>query len=53
MRDILWALCGPEAYSLLVTRGGWTAQDFREWLYGALVEQLLQRRFSRAGARSG
>lgn len=40
--DILWALCGPEAYTLFVVRRKWLAHEFGDWIYDVLLEQLVQ-----------
>ncbi len=50
--DILWALCGAEAYSLFVTRRGWSTDDFGDWLFEVLLEQLVQPRKSRSASQS-
>lgn len=42
--DILWALCGAEAYSLFVARRGWSTKAFGDWLYDTLVAQLMRTR---------
>ncbi len=42
--DILWVLCGAEVYSLFVMRRGWPPESFGDWLYDAVLEQLLQPR---------
>lgn len=41
--DILWALCGAETYALLVVRRGWPTDEFGDWIYEVLLEQLVQR----------
>jgi TetR/AcrR family transcriptional regulator, regulator of autoinduction and epiphytic fitness len=44
--DVLWALCGAEAYSLFVTRRGWSTKSFGDWLYDTLLAQLIGSRSS-------
>ncbi|MFE6919601.1 helix-turn-helix domain-containing protein [Nocardia sp. NPDC057663] len=39
--DIALALTAPETYRLLVGERGWSAQDWQEWVTGALTDQLL------------
>ena len=39
--DILWALCGPEFYSVFVRQRAWTPAQFGEWLYETAQGQLL------------
>lgn len=41
--DIALALTAPETYRLLVGERGWSAQEWREWVTGALTDQLLGR----------
>ena len=40
--DILWALCGAEAYALFVVRRSWLVHEFGDWIYDVLLEQLVQ-----------
>jgi AcrR family transcriptional regulator len=39
--DILWAYCSPELYDLLVTRRGWSAERFGNFIAEALTAALL------------
>ncbi|MFC4125595.1 TetR/AcrR family transcriptional regulator [Nocardia rhizosphaerae] len=39
--DIALVLTAPETYGLLVGERGWSAREWREWVTGALTEQLL------------
>jgi hypothetical protein len=39
--DILWALTGPEVYSLFVRERQWSPDRFGDWLHGLAQEQLL------------
>ncbi|GGN75345.1 TetR/AcrR family transcriptional regulator [Nocardia rhizosphaerihabitans] len=41
--DIALALTAPETYRLLVGERGWSAQEWQEWVTGALTDQLLGR----------
>ena len=43
-RDTVWTLISPEVYLLLVHRRGWQADDYENWLAGALGDALLQSR---------
>ncbi len=40
-RDVMFALAGPEIYELLVTRSGWSDDQFETWLSSTLVGSLL------------
>lgn len=39
--DMLWALCSPEMYQLLVTERGWTPDRYEKWLGTSLIQSLL------------
>ena len=39
--DIIHALASPEVYGLLVLDRGWSAERYRTWLTGLLMDQLL------------
>ena len=39
--DVLWSFCGPEMYALFVDERGWSPEQFGDWLYSVLVEQVL------------
>lgn len=39
---ILWALTGPDLYRVVVAEGGWTVEQYREWLTETLRSQLLE-----------
>jgi AcrR family transcriptional regulator len=41
-RDVMFALAGPELYEVLVTRFGWTDDQFEAWLSEALATALLE-----------
>ncbi len=40
--DILWALCGAEAYALFVVRRRWLPNEYGDWIYEVLLERLVQ-----------
>lgn len=40
--DMLWAMSGPELYSLFVRDRNWPAARFADWLYRGAGEQLLK-----------
>ena len=40
-RDVMYALASPELYELLVTRSGWSDDEFETWLSSALAGSLL------------
>ncbi len=40
-RDIIWTLCSPAVYDLLVVDRGWTSKRYRDWLASALARELL------------
>jgi hypothetical protein len=39
--DVLWAMSGPEFYSLFIRKRQWTTAEFSDCLYQMAVEQLL------------
>lgn len=39
--DTAWAIASPESYFLLVTRLGYTLEEFREWMRRTLVAVIL------------
>lgn len=41
-RDVMFALAGPDVYEVLVTRFGWTNDQFETWLSEALATALLE-----------
>jgi AcrR family transcriptional regulator len=41
--DVLFTLTGPEVFRLLVTRSGWTAVEYEDWLLMSLESFLLGR----------
>jgi AcrR family transcriptional regulator len=41
-RDIIWTLCSPAVYDLLVVERGWTSKRYRDWLAAALERELLE-----------
>ncbi|MGW6728870.1 helix-turn-helix domain-containing protein [Nocardia sp. NPDC055029] len=41
--DIALALTAPETYRLLVGERGWSAEEWQEWVTGALTDQLIGR----------
>jgi hypothetical protein len=40
-RDIIWTLCSPAVYDLLVVERGWSSNRYRGWLATALSRELL------------
>ena len=40
-RDVIYALAGPEMYEMLVTRSGWSNEQFATWLADILVASVL------------
>lgn len=40
-RDVMYALASPEIYELLVTRSGWSDDQFETWLSSTLAGSLL------------
>jgi AcrR family transcriptional regulator len=48
-RDTVWTLISPEVHLLLVTRRGWTPDEYEEWLAGALTHALLRSGSGRTG----
>lgn len=40
--DVLWSLCGPDLYRLLVVESNWSADRYEQWLADALVRLLLR-----------
>lgn len=40
-RDTAWAIAGPEAYELLVRRGGYSSEEFVRWMDATLTGALL------------
>jgi TetR/AcrR family transcriptional regulator of autoinduction and epiphytic fitness len=41
-RDVMFALAGPDMYEVLVTRFGWSDDEFEAWLSEALATALLE-----------
>ena len=41
VRDVLWTCTAAELYDLLVTRRGWTAQAYGDFVLGTLRAALL------------
>jgi AcrR family transcriptional regulator len=41
--DILWTLNHPDVWQLLVTRRGWTPEQYEQWFGDTACEQLLAR----------
>ena len=39
---VIWALSGPDHYTLLVFERGWTPTRYEQWLGDALINMLLQ-----------
>jgi AcrR family transcriptional regulator len=39
--DVIWAMNGPELYTLLVTQRGWSANELEAWLADAWARLLL------------
>jgi hypothetical protein len=39
---VLWSLSGPDPYTELVFRRGWTPARYEEWLGDATINMLLQ-----------
>jgi AcrR family transcriptional regulator len=39
--DLLWALCGPDVYRLLVIDSSWSGDRYESWLGDTLNDQLL------------
>jgi AcrR family transcriptional regulator len=39
--DVMWTLASPQTYRSLVLDRGWSADDYRRWLAGALTCSLL------------
>lgn len=42
-RRLLWMYTGRDAYRLLVQEGGWSADEYEEWLAETLVGALVER----------
>ncbi|NEK60470.1 TetR/AcrR family transcriptional regulator [Geodermatophilus sabuli] len=40
--DLLWTICAQANYDSLVTRRGWTADEYRTWLGDTLISSLLE-----------
>jgi len=43
-RDVMFALAGPDVYEVLVTRFGWSDDEFEAWLSETLATALLEPR---------
>jgi len=39
---VIWALTGPDQYTLLVFQRGWTPSRYEDWLADALISMLLR-----------
>ena len=39
--DVLWALCGPDVYRLVVSERGWSDERFARWLAAMLSDAVL------------
>jgi hypothetical protein len=39
--DIFWALSSAQLYQMLVTQRGWSAEDYRTWLFDQLRSELF------------
>jgi AcrR family transcriptional regulator len=42
--DLLWTICAQANYDSLVTRRGWTADEYQAWLGDTLISSLLDER---------
>ena len=46
--DLLWTICAQANYDSLVSRRGWTADEYQAWLGDVLISSLLDERRSAA-----
>jgi AcrR family transcriptional regulator len=50
--DILWSVNHPDTWHLLVTRRGWTPEQYEQWAGDAACQQLLRRPRARRRPRA-